>query len=575
MRPPVAAALYLAQETLSALEHLHDAADSKGVPIEAIHGDLSPANVLVSFKGDVKLIDFGVADSRLLREEVDRVTVRGKPGYISPEHIAFNSLDARSDLFALGVVIAEVAIGRRLFRGDGEIDLILRNLEADATPLWDDGLPEAVIRVLCRAIARDPDERYQTAGEFRAAIDSAARQLAVPVNAGALHQHLAALHLGPASSGVYASVPTPTISQGSCRSPAIGGEKEEPERPSLASAASSEASRTRAPGSILVAPGGVDADPARRHRVRVHRRGEKSQTMDVSLARLAEMVAVGAIRSGDSVAIDDEAPRRVCEHPLLRALSERAPRSALPSSRLAWRRAVDRGELPGFLFRLLERGPTGLLVARDRTVERRVYLDRGRPVWGASTERSELLGAQLRAAGWARPRAVSLSAAYALRAGRPLGEALVRFGGVPAVAVVRQLITQCRERFLRIGCFASGDFAFYSVPMDRPAPSLLDGDPASWVFSMMLEHYTEQEAGEWLKRVGQVELARPTPTRKMFDDMRALLGLVEDGDSIDALVRRARQAGVVRDGCLLRLIHLALEGGLVRVARRGPGARGK
>ncbi len=120
-------AAWIAHEVLDALDYAHNLAGEDGAPLGIVHRDISPSNVLLSGRGDIKLVDFGIA--RAIdpeREHKSKTgTLKGKYGYMSPEQVIEQGLDSRSDLFSVGVVLAELLTGRRLFAAANELDVLL------------------------------------------------------------------------------------------------------------------------------------------------------------------------------------------------------------------------------------------------------------------------------------------------------------------------------------------------------------------------------------------------------------------------------------------------------------------
>ena len=162
-----AAAIHIAREVLAALAYAHEKRDAFGQPLGLIHRDVSPSNILLSTAGDVKLTDFGIAKAAAHDTRVYQV--RGKLGYMSPEHAKGEPLDARADLYSLAVCLYELLTGERLH--------VAESLAVSAADLYDmpvptvsrkrKGLPAELDSVLWRALAIDPDERYQSALELQ------------------------------------------------------------------------------------------------------------------------------------------------------------------------------------------------------------------------------------------------------------------------------------------------------------------------------------------------------------------------------------------------------------------------
>jgi serine/threonine-protein kinase len=171
------------------LQAAHDLKDNVGRPLELVHRDITPGNIVVLYTGQVKILDFGIAKARgRLAEETDADHFKGKLGYISPEQVRGQKVDRRSDIFSLGVVMWESLALRRLFRKNtpaAAADAILK--EAIPPPSkYRSSVPPKLDSICMRALARDPDERYSNASEMQEDIE---RFLA----AGSFRPHKAAI----------------------------------------------------------------------------------------------------------------------------------------------------------------------------------------------------------------------------------------------------------------------------------------------------------------------------------------------------------------------------------------------
>jgi serine/threonine protein kinase len=171
-----AAAIHICREVLSALAYAHVKRDFEGNPLRLIHRDVSPSNILVSYAGEVKLTDFGIAKAATHNSLFYKV--KGKIGYMSPEQAKSEPLDHRSDLYSLAVCMYEVLTGERLFVHAGlttsadEIYSQLVPLVSRKVP----GLTADLDAIMHKALALSPDARYQTAGEFQEALTRCAHR---------------------------------------------------------------------------------------------------------------------------------------------------------------------------------------------------------------------------------------------------------------------------------------------------------------------------------------------------------------------------------------------------------------
>ncbi|HEY2735539.1 MAG TPA: serine/threonine-protein kinase, partial [Polyangiales bacterium] len=167
-------AAWIAHEVLDALDYAHNARDEQGRPLGIVHRDISPSNVLLSVRGDVKLVDFGIARAK----DPDRAhksksgTLKGKYGYMSPEQVIEMPLDGRSDVFSVGVVLAELLTGRRLFAAANELDVLLMVRDAKLTRFDKYGteVEHGLQGIVRKALKKPVDERYASAAAFRDAI---------------------------------------------------------------------------------------------------------------------------------------------------------------------------------------------------------------------------------------------------------------------------------------------------------------------------------------------------------------------------------------------------------------------
>lgn len=166
---PVEHAVGIVAEVLAGLHYAHRRTTDAGVPLGIVHRDVSPSNILVSYDGQVKLCDFGIAHANDLVAEDATDALKGKAGYMSPEHARGQAVDARSDVFAAAIVLWELLSGRRLYRPRGPIPLIEQARAAEIPPLVNRGFPhhELLDCILQRALKVNRPDRYSSAAMFQ------------------------------------------------------------------------------------------------------------------------------------------------------------------------------------------------------------------------------------------------------------------------------------------------------------------------------------------------------------------------------------------------------------------------
>ncbi len=162
-------ALFMVKEVAAGLDHAHRCTDSKsGRPLNITHRDMSPQNIMVSFEGEVKVIDFGIAKAETEQEETKAGTLKGKFGYMSPEQAEGAPIDPRTDVFALGIVLWELLANDRLFTGSNEAAILrkVRDCQIPSIRKVNPTVPPELERIVMKALAKDRNVRYQTAANL-------------------------------------------------------------------------------------------------------------------------------------------------------------------------------------------------------------------------------------------------------------------------------------------------------------------------------------------------------------------------------------------------------------------------
>ncbi|MFO0678603.1 MAG: serine/threonine-protein kinase [Polyangiaceae bacterium] len=156
------------------LHYAHGHKDANGLPLAIVHRDVNATNLFVTYDGDVKIIDFGLAKAANRVSRTAAGIIKGKAAYMSPEQTMGQPLDPRTDVFALGITLWEIAVDRRLFKQEDDVETLKRvhaALVPDPTQLVD-GFPPGLWNVLKKALARDRNDRFASAGDFAKALDA-------------------------------------------------------------------------------------------------------------------------------------------------------------------------------------------------------------------------------------------------------------------------------------------------------------------------------------------------------------------------------------------------------------------
>jgi eukaryotic-like serine/threonine-protein kinase len=171
---PMIYALRIASNVCEGLYYAHTKTDAYGNPLNVVHRDITPENILVGFNGTVKIVDFGIAKANSTLEQTRAGEIKGKLSYMSPEQCMGGQLDSRSDVFSLGSVVYEWITGYKLFTGENEMAILKSIIDGKIYPpsYFKEDVPEAVERILMKALEKDRDKRYQTAWEMQFDIDT-------------------------------------------------------------------------------------------------------------------------------------------------------------------------------------------------------------------------------------------------------------------------------------------------------------------------------------------------------------------------------------------------------------------
>jgi eukaryotic-like serine/threonine-protein kinase len=193
-------AVFIISELAKGLDYAHRRKDGERNALNIVHRDVSPQNVLLSYEGEVKLTDFGIAKARTLAQSVTDVgVVKGKYAYMAPEQITGKPLDARADIFSAGVLLYEALAGVNPFAASSNYDTLQRIRSGDVTPIENlvGDVPEEVARVLRTAMALEPDKRYPNAGQLYEDLIQYLYSAGRRFGARDLSEFLASLRTGP------------------------------------------------------------------------------------------------------------------------------------------------------------------------------------------------------------------------------------------------------------------------------------------------------------------------------------------------------------------------------------------
>jgi eukaryotic-like serine/threonine-protein kinase len=166
---PIEYAVQVGTNALDGLYHAHTKCDADGKPLNIVHRDVTPENIMVGWNGAVKILDFGIAKATTQADQTKAGEIKGKLSYMSPEQAMGKTLDARSDIFSTGIVLYEWLTGYKLFTGENEMAILKSIIDGKIYPpsYFREDIPEGLEQILMKALAKDREHRYQSARDMQ------------------------------------------------------------------------------------------------------------------------------------------------------------------------------------------------------------------------------------------------------------------------------------------------------------------------------------------------------------------------------------------------------------------------
>jgi serine/threonine-protein kinase len=462
---PLASALHITTEAARALAYAHNAVDENGNSLSLVHRDVSPANLLLTKRGHVKLSDFGIARFAQADHRTDDGHVRGKLGYMSPEQVSGLAIDGRSDVFTLGTVLAEMLIGEPLFGQGADLDVLLRIRNADLSVLdrRARNVPQDVRAVLTRALAKHPEERPEAGALAESIEDLMRRRNLHGRGARELARLLMRLDLVSKTKQDEAAYepgarPTAFVDTNEAR----------------------QASTVPPPRGTREMLGRLTLEPTTTWEVVL---ADGTELGSITFPELVRRIVSGEVDERAMIRRDrgDMVPSTDVPE-LKRFLGSPALRWDAAEIRKADRRgAIAPGNLLPIVHRITSSRETGVLHVWDSLRRKKVYFVDGRPDFVGSTVPGEMLGEYLVKRGVCLRMEVDMGLALMPRFGGRLGDTLVGLGVLRPVELYKAIAGQVRERYLEVFRWSAGQWAFRfgakhdeeTFPLDQGSHELL------------------------------------------------------------------------------------------------------
>jgi serine/threonine protein kinase len=539
---PLDMALHIVHEAAEALAYAHALRDEQGQPLRVVHRDVSPANLLITREGHIKLSDFGIARAASFEARTQTGQLRGKLGYMSPEQVLGRDLDGRSDIFTLTTVFAEMLIAEPLFGKGQDLDVLMRIRDVDLTVLETSRrrIPQDVRKLIDAGLTRRPEDRPD-AGQFLALLAEVAQRRGIG--------H-ASLRLSRLLSRLELVTPRP------------GDE--------LATEPGAKPTNFLDPQSTVTSS--VE-EPTHDRAVAYRVRTERGLLGPLSYSDLVARIL--------SAQVDGDAMVSRAGMPFERAQGLPELRRFLRSSALQWRdrdlhAPTFHGALAGavllpLVHRLTASHETGVLYMREGRRQKKLYFLDGRPDFIASTDPNELLGAHLVATRVCLRMEVDMALAVLDRYDGRLGDALVGLGILRPVQLFRAVQGQVRLRFLEAFRWRTGEWRFVRGARSDEETFAVQQDPCELMRDASCEaELSELEAA--LSSVRERVLVRssappmPLAAYRVPESWARLIEQIHGQSTLGSILARETTSRGLDPDDVYRALYLGLSCELIRAA---------
>ncbi len=488
IRVPQKLAVFIVAEAVKGLEAAHNAVDSRGNPLNVIHRDVSPSNILISYEGEVKIGDFGVAKATRREATTKSGAMKGKLGYMSPEQVTGQEIDHRADLFSAGIILFEMLAMNRLFHGKTELETLMLVRDCDVEDSIAK-LPETVgpelREILRRALAKDRDERFQSATEFLDALLDHLFNEKIRVTTQDMGRFMKSVFAKEIEEEVGRQEEIDEI--------VAQGVPEEED----AGASGDRDSYAPSPfGAGQPPPSDLSWTPDSRFRVR-DRDGVIYGPM--SLKTLVEIVNRDGLEVAEDVSVDGSRWVKAGDLPhLLDAPAEFTGERPTPD----FTGPFTKFDFPRVVYRYAACRATGRLAFENGSKRKEIYWRRGRPEFVTSNLRSELLGEYLVERRLISRARLNEALSSLSDFGGRLGDALLHLELLTPHDLFNALSAQVKNKLLEMFGWDGGHYAFYRgehttaqiVPLDVGAFALVnEGVCRRMPLDDVKRHFTGQE----------------------------------------------------------------------------------
>jgi serine/threonine protein kinase len=565
-----ALAIWIVCEVLNALEYAHDMTDVNGNPLNVIHRDLSPSNIYLSLKGEVKLGDFGIARIDSSRYRQITMIPKGKFGYVAPEQVEGLPIDKRADIFAVGIVLAELLIGKKMFSGPSQLSIMLEIKDARLDTLEQnvDRVEPPLLDILLGALARDPANRYGSAAEFRNVLlgylEIERRTPAPGVLATQLKK---AVEHSERARSISSSPPTPTTSNEPLESVITAPSSFLP-----AAAMRNEETTPLELGSYADLSKGTpitsDSTLFEKDLQYTARLDDGRIVGPTSYAHIIELICSDHIGPDTPISMDGRNFLPASSRPeLTRHLPAYTPTWDEADAKTPDKRGILQIEAPAEVtLSLAIQNETGMLLCRQNEHRKEIYFQNGRPVYISSNTPGELLGEYLVSIGAIERAELEMALALLPKFNGHMGDTLIALGMLSAVELFNFIGDQVRSRFKSLMAWRYGQYEFYRGTACRSDVLPVPLEPFSMVVDCLLEQTERIPVDATLSAMSESTVSPSLRMREMLDcldlpsELESMLRGLSNPRAIKNIDFVKRNPRAKKD--IVQAIYIAIETGL-------------
>jgi len=571
-RLPNEAVLFIVAEVAAALDYAHQATDLRGQHLGIIHRDVSPSNIIMSYDGNVKIMDFGVAKAKTQSGDKTRVGVlKGKIGYMSPEQVMGKEIDRRSDIFSLGVILYEAIVLKRLFLGKADLETLLniRDVRIDKKiERYKELIPDPIEKLMRTALAKNPDERYQTAGALRDAIYDFLFDQKIKYTSTDLKALLGELfdQEDPLIPETFLQEEDEELT-GSTSAP-TQADTAEPREPSIARPIGTSGSGIRL--SDLKAQSGTLPFDVNGAKFQV--KGPNGEVFGpISFENLMKMMKAGAISDEELISVDEGSWKEPRDLGVFQGVDQvSGPVEAKPP---LYQGEFTRLTIPRLLFNILKNRLSGRLLVKQRVASKNIYLKNNRITHVTSNLKPELLGVSLLKRGIISQKQIDEAVEYSRTRGVKLGGALIALKYIRPYELSRLMELFTIEKIEEIFTWQKGEYRFYDQEYPPEDVILISVEVPAVLTGSVRKSFHPEDFKTYFKERIHRSVVRMANARIKLEEMgfnpreTKLLGVATSARTLGEALQ-TRLKGDEEMQVFFRTLFLCLEAGIVNFQAR-------